>query len=338
MSFDVVDADGHITESWEQIARHLEEPYRRRPLQTPFFPQDGWDRRLLGTKGHWGGDLKSWIEALDSGGMTSAVLFPTLGLTLGFLRDPEWALVLARAYNTMLYKELTSQSPRVKGVALLPLQDPAGAAQELERCVTELGCVGAMLSADTWWLLGHARFDPVYATAQRLKVPVTIHAGGTDMLQAGEPFPKFIQAHTCSHAFAQLRQITSMIFEGVPERFPGLTIAYLEAGSGWVPYFLQRMDEEYEKRGHVEATLLTKSPTEYLRSGKIYVSCEADEPLLPQALAYIGDDQVVYASDFPHWDHSYPKSLKELKDRPDLTDGQKRKILADNARRLYGLK
>ena len=206
---------------------------------------------------------------------------------------------------------------------------------ELERAVGELGAVGGMLSADGYYLLGHKRFDPIYATAQRLGVPLGVHAAGTDMGNAGgEPFPKFIQAHTCSHALAQMRQFTSMMFDGVPVRFPELTLAFLEAGSGWVPYFLQRMDEEWEKRGHAEAKLLTKSPTDYVRGGRIYFSCEADEPLLPQALQWVGDERIFYASDFPHWDHSYPKSVKELADRADLTDVQKRRILADNARPL----
>lgn len=338
MTFEIIDADGHVTETWEQIARHLEEPYRRRPLLTPFFPQDGWDRRLMGTKGNWAGDGKSWAEALDAGGMAMGVLYPTLGLFMPFLRDAEWAVVLCRAYNTMLYKDVTSQSPRLKGVALLPLQDPAAAARELERCVSELGFVAGMVSADSYYLLGHPRFDPIYATAQRLRVPIGVHAAGTDMNAVGhEPFPKFIQAHTVSHAFAQLRQITSMMFDGIPVRFPELSIAYLEAGSGWIPYFLQRMDEEYEKRGASEAKLLTESPTEMVKSHPIYFSCEADEPLLPQALAYVGNDRIMYASDFPHWDHSYPKSVKELADRADLSDEAKRNVLAANARRFYHL-
>ena len=336
MTYEIIDGDGHVTETWEQIAKYLDEPYRNRPLQSPLFPQDAWDRRLIGTKGNWAGDGKSWTEALEAGGMAMAVLYPTLGLFLPFLRDAEWAVALARAYNTMLYKDLTSQNPRLRGVALLPLQDPAASARELERCVGELGFVGGMLSADSYYLLGHERFDPIYATAQRLRVPITVHAAGTDMNAVGhEPFPKFIQAHTVSHAFAQLRQITSMMFEAVPVRFPELALAYLEAGSGWIPYFLQRMDEEYEKRGHAEAKLLTASPTEIVRSHSIYFSCEADEPLLPQAIAYVGADRIMYASDFPHWDHSYPKSVKELADRADVSDEDKRKVLAANARKFY---
>src|SRR5205807_19474 len=65
MTFEIIDADGHVTEPWEQIARHLEEPYRRRSLLTPSFPQDGWDRRLMGSKGAWAADGKSWAAPLD---------------------------------------------------------------------------------------------------------------------------------------------------------------------------------------------------------------------------------------------------------------------------------
>jgi hypothetical protein len=338
MGYEIIDADGHVTETWEQIARHLEEPYRRRPLLTPFFPQDGWDRRLLGTKGHWAGDAKAWLEALDSGGMRTVVLFPTLGLFMPFLRDPEWAVVLCRAYNTMLHADLTSQSPRLRGVALLPLQDPEAAVAELRRAVTALGFVGGMLAADGHYLLGHRRFDALYAEAQRLDVPLGVHASGTDLSNLGlEPFPKFIQAHTVSHLIGQLRQMTSMILGGVPERFPRLRLAFLEAGVGWVPYFVQRMDEEYAKRGHVEARDLTRKPSEYLADGNIYFSCEADEVGLRFAVDHLGAERIMYASDFPHWDHGYPQSVKELAERPDLTDAHKRAIFGETARRFYRL-
>jgi predicted TIM-barrel fold metal-dependent hydrolase len=169
-------------------------------------------------------------------------------------------------------------------------------------------------------------------------VMLGIHASGSHLGGAGvDLFPQFIQAHTCSHAFGQMRQITSMVFEGIPERFPRLRIAYLEAGCGWAPYWAERMDDEYAKRAS-EAPALTRKPSDYIRSGSIFFSCEADEWLLPQALKLIGENQVVYASDFPHWDHSYPASLDEIRDRGDITEVQKRKILSDNTRRLYGLK
>ncbi len=333
----IIDADGHVTETQEQVARYLDDPYKRRPAAFPFYPWDGWDRRLLGTLGDWASTADAWLAALDRGGMEQTVLYPTLGLFMSFIKDRQWAVALCRAYNTFLHEEMVAKSPRLQGVALLPVQDPEAAALELERAVRQLGLVGGMVAADGGHLLGDARFTPIYETAQRLDTMLGIHASGSHLGGAGvELFPAFIQAHTCSHAFGQMRQITSIVLEGIPERFPELRIAFLEAGCGWAPYWMERMDDEYAKRAP-EAPVLERKPSDYVRAGKIYFSCEADEWLLPQALKLVGENQIVYASDFPHWDHSYPQSVEEIRYRGDLTDRQREKIFADNARRLYGL-
>src|SRR5229473_1092425 len=271
----VLDADGHVTESYEQLAKYLDEPYRRRPLTFPLYTADGWDRRLVDKFHDWAGNAEEWLRALDKGGMELTVLYPTLGLFMSFLKDREWAVRLCRAYNTLMHEEFIKVSPRLQSVALLPVQDPKAAALELRRAVSELGHVGAMLAADGTHLLGD-------------------------------------------------------------ERFPRLRLAFLEAGCGWAPYWMERMDDEYAKRAE-EAPALRKKPSDYIRSGSIYFSCEADEWLLPQAVKFVGENQIVYASDFPHWDHSYPGSIDEIKERGDLSDTQKKKILADNTRKLYGL-
>ena len=334
----VIDADGHVTETAEQLQKYLDEPYRRRPLTFPWYPADGWDRRLLGRLGDWAGDASTWLRALEGGGMDSSILYPTQGLFLSFLKDREWAVALARAYNSFMAEEFVRVSPRLRAVALLPVQAPDAAAQELRRAVRELGLAGGMLAADGTHVLGDARFLPIYEEAERLDTMLGVHASGSHLGGAGvDLFPRFIQAHTTSHPFAQMRQLTSVVFEGVPERFPRLRLAFLEAGAGWAPYWMERMDDEYAKRGDIEAPLLKKKPSDYVRGGTIYFSCEADEWLLPQAVRLIGENQIVYASDFPHWDHSFPESIQEIQDRGDLTDGQKRKILTDNAQRLYGL-
>jgi predicted TIM-barrel fold metal-dependent hydrolase len=319
----VLDADGHVTESYQQLAKYLDEPYRRRAQTFPWYTADGWDRRLVDKFHDWAGNADEWLQALDKGGMELAVLYPTLGLFMSFLKDREWAVRLCRAYNTMMHEEFIKQSPRLQSVALLPVQDPKAAALELRRAVSELGHIGGMLSADGTHLLGDERFLPVYEEADRLGVMLGVHASGSHLGGAGvDLFPRFIQAHTCSHAFGQMRQ---------------LTLAFLEAGCGWAPYWMERMDDEYAKRAE-EAPALRKKPSDYIRGGSIYFSCEADEWLLPQAVKLCGENQIVYASDFPHWDHSFPGSIDEIKDRGDITDAQKRKILADNTRRLYGLK
>jgi predicted TIM-barrel fold metal-dependent hydrolase len=333
----ILDADGHVTESHEQIVKYLDAPYNRRPLQYSFYPWDGWDRKKLGTLGDWAGSAEAWLRALDKGGVEKTVLYPTLGLFLSFLRDRQWAVALCRAYNTLLYEEFTRVTPRLRAVALLPLQDPDAAVKELTRAVRELGCVGAMLAADGSHVLGDARFHGIYEEAQRLDVMLGVHASGSHLGGCGvDVFPTFIQTHTTSHPFGQMRQLTSMIFEGIPERFPRLRLAFLEAGCGWAPYWMERMDDEYDKRGADEAPALKKRPSEYVRGGTVYFSCEADEWLLPQALRLVGEDRIVYASDFPHWDNGYPGSVDEVRMRGDITETQKRKVLEDNCRRLYG--
>ena len=337
-AYRVIDGDGHVTETAEQVTKYLDEPYRRRPLTSPLYPADGWDRRLLGRLGDWAANAPAWLEALDRGGMESAILYPTLGLFVSFLKDREWAVAICRAYNSFMAEEFVRVSPRLKAVALLPVQDPEAAAGELRRAARELGFVGGMLAADGSHLLGDARFLPIYAEAARLDTMLGVHASGSHLGGAGvDLFPRFIQAHTTAHPFGQMRQLTSIVFEGIPERFPRLRLAFLEAGAGWAPYWMERMDDEYAKRGEAEAPLLTKRPSDYVRGGSIYFSCEADEWLLPQAVKLVGESQIVYASDFPHWDHSFPGSIAEVAERGDLTDGQKRKILADNALRLYRL-
>src|SRR3989304_6327665 len=138
----VIDADGHIVETDEQLFRHLEEPYRRRDRVRPLYPADGWDRRLGNTLGSRASDAQSWLKALDEGGMDSTVLYPTSGLFIGFLKDQDWAVAISRAYNNFIAEEVLRVSPRIKAVALLPVQAPQEAAAEVGRALTQLGFVG----------------------------------------------------------------------------------------------------------------------------------------------------------------------------------------------------
>jgi predicted TIM-barrel fold metal-dependent hydrolase len=125
----------------------------------------------------------------------------------------------------------------------------------------------------------------------------------------------------------------TIVCGGVLERFPRLRVALLEAGSAWGPYLFDRLDEHYEKRPH-EMPLLTKRPSEYLHDGRIVVSCEG-ERFLPHALAGLGEHTVAFASDYPHWDSEFPNTVRNISDRDDLTDDQKRAVLGGNALRLY---
>ena len=331
-----VDADGHVRDDDENIRPYLDAPFNRR-ASLGMTSNDSFDRHMGGTLGSFRADAEVWLDALERGGLSMAVLYPTIGLRNGHIREPDFAVARCRAYNTWLYEEYLRVDQRFKGVALLPVQDPKEAAIELRRAVTELGMVGGMLPEGPY-LYGDSDFDPIYEEAQRLDRTITIHEGGNvwDSL-FHHLFPSLIQTHTLGHPFAQMRHFTNIIFSGVPARFPRLRMAFLEAGCGWVPFILDRMDERYRLRGAVEAPLLTKKPSDYVRDGNLYFSCEAGESLLPAAVGLFGGDIFLYASDFPHWDADYPRNLHELLERSDLTEEQRVNIAGANALRLYGL-
>ncbi|MBI1993540.1 MAG: amidohydrolase family protein [Deltaproteobacteria bacterium] len=214
--YPIIDADGHVLEKDTELHDFLEGRYRGMPR-------------------------------METYGYQMSVLYPTGGLALGLSQDHEWACALARAYNSWIYEKFTRGNPRLKAVALLPVQEPAEAARELKRA-KEMGLVAGLLPAVTVLHkgYGHQDFDPIFREAERLDMPLAIH-GAPSRGMGFDYFDKFIQVHTLEHPFAILIQFTHMIFEGLFERFPRLRVAFLEAGSGWLPYMMDRMDEEFEK-------------------------------------------------------------------------------------------
>jgi predicted TIM-barrel fold metal-dependent hydrolase len=337
----VVDADGHITESTQQLAAHIDPAYRdygSTAGNRSYFPVDAWDRSVRGTLGASADNAKAWVEALDQGGMESSVLYPSAGLGIGWVREPEFATVLCRAYNDFFHQEFTSKSPRLKGVALLALQDPKGAVAELQRA-RQLGFVGAMLPAiGLRQPLGHPDFWPIYAEAERLGCFLGVHATVRGPHYFGaDLFDRFIEVHTLSHSFAQMIQMTSLAFQGVFEEFPRLKVGFMEAGCTWVPYWMGRMDEEWEKRGALDAPKCRRKPSEYLTSDRIFYPAEPSELLIGPTVEALGQAGIFYASDFPHWDHGYPKNIEEMRARRDISEETKQQILAGTARRMYGL-
>lgn len=341
-SYAPIDADGHITETQQQLLPYLQAARHGEPgfyLRRPFYPNDGWDRSLGGKLGTDASTAADWSRQIDENGLDRVVLYPTSGLGIGCVREVEFAVALCRAYNDFLSEEFTRVDGRLLGAALLPLQDVGEALKELRRAVTQLGMVGAMLPAVGLRVpLGDPQYDPVYAEAERLGVMVGVHATVREPAAfGGHIFDSFIEVHTLSHPFAQMQQLTSIIFQGVLEKHPTLRIAFMEAGCTWAPYFLDRLDTEWEMRGEVEAPACQRRPSEYVKSGRVFFHAEEDERLIPQVAGALREDILYFASDYPHWDHHFPHSMEELQERPDLSEPLRRNILRDAALRMYGM-
>lgn len=338
-----IDGDGHIIENTTRIVELLDEPFRTfrtcdrsKNFYSSLVPVDGTDRHFNErfSRAGFAGNAADWLAALDRGPLERSVLFPTIGLFSGYIKDPDYQRAFCRAYNSWLAEVCRDGRERIFGVGLLPTHEPDAA--EVGRC-KEIGLIGVMLPADGAHLLGHRRFDAVYRRASELDMPVAVHASGSAMAPGAEVFPKFIQAHTVAHPFGILRQFTSMMFEGVFEKFPTVRFAFLESGATWVPWWLDRLDEEYNDRGSVDAPLLAKRPSEYVhQGGNIFFAAESEERLIGAAMELIGNDVVMYASDYPHWDHEYPQSLHKLRERPDLSEEQNYGLMRGAAERFYG--
>lgn len=334
---EVIDADGHITEEDNQIKEFLDSPYRDR--KAVFYPKDNWDRSIGGTLGTRARDAKSWLDAMDRGGVSTAVLFPTDGLSIGWIREPDYAVALCRAWNSFVSEKFQKVSSRLKGVALVPMQDVPEGVKEVRRAIQELRLAGVMLPAvGLRKPLGHEDYWLIYEEAEKLDCMVGVHATvrGPHYF-AAELFDHFIDVHTLSHAFAQMTQMTSMVLRGVLEKFPRLRIAFMEAGCSWVPYWMGRMNEEWEKRGKAEAPRCKKKPSEYVKSGQVYLHAEDYEPLVGATAEVLTPQVLYYASDWPHWDNEFPDNIGHLSNRKDLSLEAKKWLMAETAKKLYKL-
>ncbi|MSQ72264.1 MAG: amidohydrolase [Betaproteobacteria bacterium] len=349
----MLDADGHLIERDEDLYEYLDPPYAgtEAMLGFPFFPTlDGYHRGALTARlkihKKYVITAQVWLDFLDATGIESTVLYPTNGLAFHTVQDPAWAVALARAYNNWFTDRFHRVSTRLQAMALVPVQNMPEAVKELRRAVTELGMVGAVLSANSGDVgvrkpLGHPDFWPLYEEAERLDVPIALHGAPSTNIGINF-FTQFAETHALEHPIAQTIQLTSMVMGGVFERFPRLRVAYLEAGAGWVPYIMDRLDRSYEIWATAEykefSEWLRRKPSEYIRSGQIYFSCEAGEITLPYAIQRVGHQALLFASDFPHETNieRAQHEIKELLEHPALSDEAKQGIFRDNIARFYG--
>ena len=332
--FRVIDADGHVTESFGSLKKHLKEEYRNRPLAS----SEAWDRSFGGTLGKRNEDPKVQLADMDIDGIDIQVIFPS-HLSLSVEKENDLAVEFARAYNDWLAEFCATDPRRLKGVAMIALHDIDAAIKEARRAVEKLGFVGIMMPTNVRDQdIGKRQFWPFYEEIQRLGVGLALHGGIRAAERMHGRFDSFIAVHSVSFPFECMAALTGLIFAGVPEAFPKLRIAALEACCGWVPFLMDRLDEEFEKRGSREAPLLKKKPSEYMTSEQFFYAFELEESTVPYVIDRIGADKLLYSSDYPHWDTSWPDTVKMFRGREDISESHKRQIAWDNPQRFYGFK
>jgi len=357
-----VDADGHLEEVHINWKKRVAEKYRamapeerlasdshlRLMLEGKPWPKPhglglgvGGPYRRPHPRREGMKDPKARLIDMDDEGIEVAVLFGGgIAGSIPALEDAAFASELARARNTWVAEYCSENPARLKGTAVLPQQDISAALAELNRAVTELGFVGVSLLPNLAGRhMGDPYFFPLYEEAERLNVPICVHmflgrygseATGTMRVD------KFFYSHLFGHTFEQMIALAVVLGEGLLDRFPKLRFVFLESGCGWLPYWFYRLDEHHEVLGNQVPALHT-TPSELLKREQLYFSCEADETELAHVIETIGDDWIVFASDYSHFDSRFPGAAKPIIENQQLSDPSKRKILNDNARRLYPL-
>ena len=372
-----VDADGHILEPPDLWETYLEPAYRDRALrivrddgglealEIGGHPSAMSRRGFPSTLGAMGDpDLRSMqldpertylseapfgsmdpverLEVLDAEGIDAVVLYTTIGLLWeAELDDPELSQAYTRAYNRWIC-EFCSASDRLVPAAHLSLSDPAAAASELERAVGE-GARGVYVAPFTHDAkpLGHPDNDVVFAAAQDADVPFAIHPTFEPQWTKGARMGtwenvkqlRLLASVTASDGVRQ--QFTTLFDFGVFDKFPRLKVIVLESGGGWIGYWLDRIDAVYGHTYIGTRVPLQHKPSDYFRE-RIWVSCDPDERTIP-ALAERFGDRFLWASDFPHADHTpdYINDLDELVTA--FPEPRRAAFLGGNARSLFAI-
>ncbi len=288
-------------------------------------------------------DPKERIDVLDAENIDIAILYTTVGLLWeAEVQDPALAQAYTKAYNRWIC-EFCADEPRLVPTAHLSLSDPVAAAQELERAVGEGARGGYVAPFHHQGIpLGHPDNDPVFAAAQDLDVPLAIHptfepqwTKGTRM-GSWENVKQLRLLASVAGADGVRHQFTTLFDYGVFDRFPTLKVLVLESGGGWIGYWLDRIDAVYSHTFIGERVPLKAKPSDYFRE-RIWISCDPDERMIPALAARYGVERFLWASDFPHADHTpeYIHDLNELV--AAFPEDQRAAFIGGNARSLFKL-
>ncbi len=348
----VIDADGHVNEPEDLWAERLPSRYHRmaprRVLDSqgrirlfiaeelqPFLPSLTMEQ----AQRPGGVDPKARLVDMDAEGLDVAVCFTSIGLYFGGVADADLNAALCRAYNDWLYDYTQAAPDRLAGVAMVPQLDvglgDGGGGAGRRRPRLQGGHVAAQPDRG-------ARPRPpgpgaVPSLMEELGAALAIHEGTSQNLpQAGlERFDNYLYRHMVSHPHEQQMACMTLICGGALERHPRLKVVFLESGAGWIAHWIERMDDHVKHWGYTSGPLALK-PSEYYQR-QCFISADPDEEIIPGLVQALGDDTIVFATDYPHSDSIFPGVVAALRDRDDLTEETKAKILGENAARLYGL-
>ena len=279
------------------------------------------------------------IRDMDSQGVDAQVIYPTVGgQILGKeFKDPELLAAVCRAYNDWSLEYCSHAPERLRMAAMLPVQAPDLAIEEAKRTsAAGAACFYVRPNPVCGRNLYHEQNEPLWDAIETIGKPICIHDSGSPYLPSyGERMETHTSGHIIAHPFEAMVAMMSLIWYGVIERHPDLSVVHVEADAGWLPYWLQRMEQHWDFSGNAEHPELTKRPTEYFKSNFL-VACRGDEMTLPAVCDLVGDAYVTFNTDYPHPDGTWPLGMENLEKQP-LTEDSIKRIFWDNGAAVFGL-
>ena len=288
--------------------------------------------------GEWQ-DMDKRMQFLDAEGIDYQVLYPTMGLLWeGEVQDPQLAAALCRAYNTWAFEISAGHRDRLFPAAHISLREPPLAVQEIQR-VAKLGAHSIMIGSApiNGKSFGHPDYDPLWAAAQDCNIAVSIHpAGNKEYLGSAwyknrNPGFMFISMNVIQDPRMSL---STMVYDGVFERFPKLRAATVESMGSWVGEWIERFDYRYQYMRH---TSQMKRPIREYLARNIWINADPSEKLLPYIVQFAGDEKFFVGSDYPHAE-GFTKPVETMRELLSALPTQSvDKILGANAAAFYGI-
>jgi predicted TIM-barrel fold metal-dependent hydrolase len=355
----IIDVDAHHyeLESWPDIVKYIEDPVIRhsaeqgirRGRHSLLTKQNPGRQDMAGRVTRYSAhkeertppgvprDVTLLRREMQAIGIDYQVVFPNSLLELGLHPDPLTETQVSWAYCRWLTEEILPHDPRIKTFIYLPFNDAEASLRHVEQFADKPGVVGFMVSSSRYTPVHDNVYVPVYRAIEETGKVLTFHGGLTHQNRVFEGMNKFISVHSLAFVLFNMVHMTNMIINGIPERFPKLKIIWAESGLAWLPFMAQRLDNEYGMRSS-EAPLLRKKPSEYIRENFWYSSQPIETgnlEALELTMQMIGaETQLLFSSDYPHWDFNLPSTIFDL---PFLSEQAKRNILGENAKALLGL-
>ena len=368
----VFDADGHVIEPPALYFDELDPAFRDRveideslgdhhgrlfPLVDgwPTFGGSEWMRGYLRTDegkqilidrfgeiAESGFDPPAMLRALDVQGIDVAALFPSFSLHVPYTEHlaPDLAVALARSYNRWVSRFGMEGDGRLLGVAVAPLHDPAGIAGEIRHTVEHEGARAVMIRPNP--VYDRPLHDPahtvVFATLEELGIPMLLHEGrgGLHHYAGGNRFDTWYATHVVSHPFEMMLALLGLVVEGVFDRHPRLRVGILESGTGWLPWWLHRMDEHHEQFGQQERPDMAMKPSEYFAKHCVIAS-DSDDEFVASTVASVGADHVAWSSDFPHLEAKWPDGVAVFDAHAAFDAHTRADVMWRTPCRLYGV-